>query len=540
MRLMVRDGNDLIDSKEFHARKISIGSDPACEVRLSDRRVMPTHATLVQHEDGTWLIESAGGDNSVLLNGRPVLRSTPIQPSDEIDILNYTIAVYRSSGESFAPAEQPKTMVSENASKLRDNPLPAGAIIKRSGDDLKLSGHRTRELAEAALRLPDCAEIPDLIDLVLDDLLDRFAGRMAYVGVRRKNYGRHEFVQGRNVGGKNVDPPPDFDNLVFRCHEQQQFICMPQTPHPEIGSALAVPLGCDRGELGILYVDRKKNATPFQEEDLDRLTAHAALHAAKLKRIILAQTDARQAVQNGQLAFLREIQTRMDPSMVPQWPGIQLAVYCKPGTQRGGDIYDVMRIPNGLASIMVANVAGEATRTALAMAEIRSAFRIAGLHADAPHVFLRSVNWMLCEDRAPSRMTAVALVMNPRTGTFDCSTAGAIGALIVDARGDTRDLADHEIQPAGAVPGFAYVSKTDRLQQGESLALFTAGCHTICDAAGRPLGEARFIESVRDGFGQSAATALDELIQDQAGFFKNGRLPDDITILLFHRVAVPA
>jgi hypothetical protein len=28
---------------------------------------------------------------------------------------------------------------------------------------------------------------------------------------------------------------------------------------------------------------------------------------------------------------------------------------------------------------------------------------------------------------------------------------------------------------------------------------------------------------------------MDELVQDLAAFFKNGRLPDDITLLLLHR-----
>jgi len=48
------------------------------------------------------------------------------------------------------------------------------------------------------------------------------------------------------------------------------------------------------------------------------------------------------------------------------------------------------------------------------------------------------------------------------------------------------------------------------------------------------------IDSIRDGFGQSASVALDDLVQDHAGHFKQGRQADDITIMFLHRIAAPA
>ncbi len=62
-----------------------------------------------------------------------------------------------------------------------------------------------------------------------------------------------------------------------------------------------------------------------------------------------------------------------------------------------------------------------------------------------------------------------------------------------------------------------------------------------CLAAGRALGEVRFVDALCDGFGQPASAALDEPLADRAAFLKNGRSPADITISLVHRVpAAPA
>ncbi len=540
MRILVRDGNDLIKSEVFHTKRITIGSGKSCHIHLPDSRVQANQAALVANADGTWSIENAAANHSTLLNGHAVIDRAGIKHADEITVLQFTIAIYRAAGEHFEEKPPTTSVVTEEASRLRAHPLPPAAVIKHASDPVTLHGGRCRELPDIAARLGDCTDFAKLVDLALDTLLERFGGRLAFVGVRRNSYGRFEFVQGRNKEGKTTGEPPGFENYAYRCLEAGQFICLPDAHQAGVGSVLVVPLKCGRGELGLLYVDRKKDAEPFAEADLDRLTLHASLIAGQLERLVLDQIRIHESVRDGQLTFVREIQTRMDPATVPQWPGLQLAVYCKPGLDRGGDVYDVMRLPNGLAAVLVANVSGEPTRCALAMAECRAAFRVAGLHADPAHIFLRSFNWMLSEDRAPCATQAVMIVMNPKTGATEYSTAGHIGFSLVDSRGECRTLADEAAPAAGSVRGFAYGPKTTRVGVGETLALYTAGCFSICDAGGEPLGEERFVESIGDGFGQAAAVALDELVQDQSGFFKDGRQPDDITILLFRRIDVPA
>ena len=114
---------------------------------------------------------------------------------------------------------------------------------------------------------------------------------------------------------------------------------------------------------------------------------------------------------------------------------------------------------------------------------------------------------------------------------------GAMPKLKITINGESRDLVKRDAPPAGQTTGFTYGPSSDRLVEGETMALFSSGCWTVCNAEGQPLSEAALVESIRDGFGQSAAVAMDDLIQDHSAYFRDGKQADDLTMLLFHRVA---
>ena len=52
---------------------------------------------------------------------------------------------------------------------------------------------------------------------------------------------------------------------------------------------------------------------------------------------------------------------------------------------------------------------------------------------------------------------------------------------------------------------------------------------------GELLSEERLADSIADGFGQPSSTAMDDLLSDLEPFFKDGRQPDDITVMILHR-----
>ncbi|MEK7756996.1 MAG: SpoIIE family protein phosphatase, partial [Planctomycetota bacterium] len=126
-------------------------------------------------------------------------------------------------------------------------------------------------------------------------------------------------------------------------------------------------------------------------------------------------------------------------------------------------------------------------------------------------------------------------LVNPKSGAAEVASAGKIGVLIIDAKGAPRKVVSTQTPAVGTTKNHEYTGGSIRIQEGETLALFTRGWTTVCNDVGKALGEGKFLETLCDGFGQPAAAVISDLITDLTAFLKKGRTPDDITLLVVHR-----
>jgi serine phosphatase RsbU (regulator of sigma subunit) len=533
MQVLVHDGHDVIRNLQFDSGPIAIGSHTDCPVYLPDLRVSLQQAVLVAMPGGSWQIDPVDLSHKTILNGRHITAREELAHGDEVIISDFVLKIYF---EYQTDVDVARTVTAEEVAKIRKHPLPPGALIRKHNDPFSIPPGAERRLAEFGFELRQCADISRLMEVTLRTLVKEFDARLAWFGGRRQDYGRLEFVEGRTREGTTTVEPPALETCTFRCLERTQFLLIPRMDSDQCHSAMAVPLVSRRGRLGVLYVDSSPASPMFDLGHLDRLCLYASLAAVQLESIVQEQIRLQESIRAGELSFVREIQSRLDPTNVPQWDRLHFAVYCKPGLDHTGDIYDVMRMPNGLSTFFVAHVKGPPTQTALAMVQIWAAFRVAALHADPPHVFLREINWLLYDDTGTGcTASCCAIVTNPSTGAAEYATAGNIGAVVVDDCGEPRELADRRIPELAAEKNFAYASKSLRLMPEETVVLYTPGSCSVCDQNGHPLGESRLVESLCDGFGVPASDALNNLIRDLADFFIQGRQPDDITLVFVHR-----
>lgn len=531
MHIVVRKEDAVVRSLHVDAAVVEIGSDPSAQVYLPDMRVAGRQAELRSME-GRCTLHPLDMAHATVLNCQTILEPAPIKDGDEIQMGDFLLRVYSDLAADTAVV---KSAMSEELARIRQHPLPAGSVIRKE-DPFTVRPAVKDLLADFAFRLHQATDFAKLLGLCQETLLKAFAARMAWMGIRRHDYGRLEFVEGKLKDGRPSGDPPILETYLYRCLERDQFIVVPRMPDRETQSAMAIPLITRRGRLGLIYLDSAADGVPYDLPQLDEFCMYGALIARQLEAVVGEQVHMQEAVAAGELSFVREIQARMDPTMVPQWEQLQLAVYCKPGLDRAGDVYDVMRLPNGLAAFLIAHAEASTTRAALAMAEVRAAFRMASMHADPPHVVLRALNWMVHAQRDPCLLHTAAIVMNPRTGACEYATAGLIGAMIVDRAGGHRLLADTSIPPLGQRNDYTLPSRGERLSDDETLVFYTPGCRTVLDKQGEPLGDERLVQALCDGFGQSAAEALNEVLSDLGAYFKTGRQPDDITMLVVHRI----
>lgn len=531
MHIIVSKHDSVVNSYTFDTEVVGIGSDPDAQVYLPDGRIAPHQADLRVVEDG-WVVEPLDPNHALILNATVAEERTPLKNGDEIRLADFALKIFLDTEAEAPPVKSP---VTEEITKLRQHPLPAGNITRKE-EPITLEPAARARIAEFALRLHRCVDFAGLLSVSVDMLLKTFDARMVWMGGRRRTYGELEFIDGKRKDGKSIGDPPNLSTFLYQCLERNQCIVVPQTEEPETESALAIPLISNRGGLGLIYIDSPAVAPPYGNPQLDELVMYGVLIVHRLEAIVTEHAQQQQVVAVGELSFVREVQARMDPTTVPQWEQLQLAAYCKPGLERTGDVYDVMRLPNGLAAFFVGHARASGTRAALAMTEVRTAFRMAAMHADPPHILLRAINWILRADRDPCQLDCAAIVMNPKSGACEYATAGDIGAIIVDGSGEPRVLTDPGVKTLGHGHEYNQSARSERIASEETLVFYSPGCRSIMDRYGNHLGNGPLTGALCDGFGQSAAAALDELLTDLGAFFKEGQQPDDITLLFVHRI----
>jgi len=262
--------------------------------------------------------------------------------------------------------------------------------------------------------------------------------------------------------------------------------------------------------------------------------------------VIAAQLDAifKQIAANrgrqieGEVAVAHLIQARLTPRKLPQWDKLQFGAFRETGRDRAGDIYDLLKLSDGAANFMVAHTPCKGTMPSLLMSQAQSTFRLAAMHKDPPHIFLRSLNWLLYDGEKDHPLNCFVGAIDPSTGEIRYSIAGEARAFIIGCRGEERRLGTLEpTPPLGLVRTAPYALLPEQLAPSETLVVFSPGVTTARNRNDEVFGEERFINILCDGFGQLASTMLKEMLSDLRNFTEGGVQPEDITVLLAHFVA---
>lgn len=384
--------------------------------------------------------------------------------------------------------------------------------------------------------LAACRDIHQVVEVALDKLLDVFNARVAWIGIRRQPHGELEIQGGKMPSGQPADSNPIIDLLQYRCLSRAQHICVRKVrDQPTIGSALAAPLVVNGGNFGMIYVDRRPGTKRFQIPDVDLISAIAA-HVGHLVHGMFQQQAQRTAeLSAAEINVVHAIQAQLDPKGSPAFENLQMSAYTRSGQENPGDVYDVMQHPDTkITAFMLGHVNATGASLALSMARLHSTFRVGFLHNDPPHALARALNWLMYDEKDPSTVDVIFLLVDPPSGKIKFSRAGKIGAFIVNAQGQPRALPAADTPPIGKVRNYQYHSYTEQIAPGETLALYTRGVASCTNAQGERFGEHRFIELVCDGFCQPPASTIQDISYDLTTFFADGEHPDDIAVILLH------
>jgi serine phosphatase RsbU (regulator of sigma subunit)/anti-sigma regulatory factor (Ser/Thr protein kinase) len=260
-----------------------------------------------------------------------------------------------------------------------------------------------------------------------------------------------------------------------------------------------------------------------------------------VRLLALAADRLSQAIERGRYnerahEIASTLQHALLPDRLPDVPGAALAARYLPGgpgTDVGGDWYDVISYPDGRVGMAMGDVVGHGVAAASLMGQLRSSLRVYAVEHDSPATILDRVNVLLDQFEPGQMATAVDLVFDPGEGTVCFAAAGHPPPVVRYADGRADFLRSAPAAPLGVMPYTRYRQQSVPLPPGATLLLYTDG---LIERPGQSLTNG--LDSLREALASGPADpdALCEHVLD--AMLPDRRPADDIALLALQNVPI--
>ncbi len=137
------------------------------------------------------------------------------------------------------------------------------------------------------------------------------------------------------------------------------------------------------------------------------------------------------------LTMARQVQQALIPQTAIAVPGVEIAFAYEPAVQVGGDILDILPLPDGRVLFFVGDAMGHGVRAALVMSIVKTALHSAVRSDPRPATVLASINRVLAQFFSDYFVTAACCLLGPGPLQGELSLAGHAGPLRYRARQTT-------------------------------------------------------------------------------------------------------
>jgi sigma-B regulation protein RsbU (phosphoserine phosphatase) len=348
---------------------------------------------------------------------------------------------------------------------------------------------------------------------------------------------------------KNLRPDPDGEmrisrTLVDRALRNKERILindmvrdMP-TPtesmiHNHICSAMVVPLIYHDTVHGVLYGDRVSGAGGYTKEDIDFFAALARLAAMGLVNVQLLEEQRNREKFEAQLHLARQIQNRLLPGEPIRLDGLIVTAINEPGRYVSGDYFDYRVRPDGVVTIVIADVSGKGIPAALLMANLQAAVHVTLLdHDDLSRAAMR-LNELIYENVDSERfITGIVGLLDPAKRMFRYVNCGHMPPYHLRSDGSMVQLPGTSTLPLGIMIDVKFPVVEYELGSAPStLFMYTDGVPDAQNDREEFFGETR-VRELLSGCTDLAADALIQRVRlSIQQFSRHAPQFDDITML---------
>lgn len=522
--LMLLDGTDrrslVLDHTPFR-----IGRKSDNDLVLPDTRVSRNHAEVVQ-ESGAHFLVDLESKHGTYVNGERVSGRQQLVRNDRIEIgaRDGVILI-------FAPTK-PHSSSREFLRQITQVPS------NKTSDLEKL-----RVFLEAARRLNATSVLDDILATLVETSLRLTQAERGFVYLLGKE-GELRMACAQNAKGEELLDDSSISRSVVEeaARSGGEFMVSDTLGHTAVGqrasvianelrSMVCIPLRKLQAAedddqrtpvLGVLYLDSKVVAHDMSTTSHDILRAIASEAASLLAGAQMAQAEAAARRYQQELSIAAGFQQRLMSVRIPEVGWAKISARNIPCSEIGGDFYDVVRTPDGLA-LIVCDVCGKGMTAAL-LASILQGMLYSNLSAGMPlGEIVAHANRFLCQRDLSERYATLVIVKLAADGRAEYVDCGQVNPLVIHggrvARPDVANV------PVGMMESVSYETGSFQLAPGDRMLLVTDGVTEAEDKEFEFFGEER-LEKL--ALGREPIAKIVAAIQEHR---ENRPLADDVTLL---------
>ncbi|MBI5646250.1 MAG: SpoIIE family protein phosphatase [Ignavibacteriae bacterium] len=243
-----------------------------------------------------------------------------------------------------------------------------------------------------------------------------------------------------------------------------------------------------------------------------------------------------------ELDTARHMQLSLMPTGDPCIRGYDIAGFCAPARDVGGDHFDYAHLGDGRFAVAVVDVAGKGMDAAMTAVFTSGAFvATVQVDTDVPRV-MTTLNTAVRSRADRTRFVSFFLLaLKPASGEVEYCNAGQTRPLLL-RNGEVLEMHNKGAHfPLGLVDNPEYTATNVVLRPGDLLLLFTDGLSEAMNPAREIFGAERIAETLRGLAARDAdaatciATIRDDVTRHAAGAEQH----DDVTLVVIRPLAAP-
>jgi serine phosphatase RsbU (regulator of sigma subunit)/pSer/pThr/pTyr-binding forkhead associated (FHA) protein len=510
----------------------SVGRKVDKDLVIPDPRVSRDHALIVA-ENGDFYVVDQGSKHGTYVNGDRIQRQL-LQRNDRLEFGVREVAYV-----IFSPQHATSNTAREFLSQI------SGIQISTDTTDLE----KLTLFLEAARKLNTVGVLDEILMTLIDTTLKLIRAERGYVFLKDEE-GNLRLAAGRNSKGEALlddktishsildealksnseflftDTSQSLDLAVRQsivAYDLRTVICLPLR-RPQVQTTRDTQSGIPAAGdvVGALYLDSRFASRDISSVSHDILHAIATEAASLIENARLVQAEEAARRYQQELAIAASIQQRLMAVTIPDVPFARMRgrnLSCK---EIGGDFFDVVHTPDGLA-VVLADVAGKGVSAAL-LASTLQGMVYSHLIARMPLAeIMAAVNHYFTQKHIGEKYATVVILRVNRAGELEYVNCGHVPPLLVSGNAVIRPT--HGNLPVGLLPEATYESDRLQMKPGDRFILVTDGVTEAENAIGD------FFDNDRLEQVAAKSPTLEDIFEAVSVFCDGQPLGDDCTVV---------